>query len=454
MDKPNPVKEKNSKPRAAHRLGPPSSRSRSRRDFLRSSTILASAAVSGPLSLKSRMYAAGSDTIGVGMIGCGGRNTGAAAQALTADPGGRLVAMCDIFVDRVKQKRVVLREMKKQQVAVDDDQCFAGFDGYKRVIEASDVVLIANAAKFHPLHAITAVKAGKHVFVEKPHGIDPAGIKVMEQAVEIAQAKDLCLVSGLHSRYHTGYVEIVKRIHDGAIGEIVAMEENFLRAPYVVIERKQGLSEVEWQCSTQYHFRWLSGDDVVQSLVHNLDRSSWVMQNEVPVKCHGLGGRSSMTEPIYGDVFDHHSVVYEFANGVPIYAFCRTTTGCYNDYSSIVLGSKGKADIMGCRIWGETDWHWKGRCNPHQEEHNVLFKAIRSGKPVNNGDYMTRSTLVAIMGQMSCYTGKEVTWEQISRSDFCYSPSPQDCHDGMQPPVKLGEDGTYSVPKPGFTKMI
>jgi len=407
MDKPKPVKEKNSKPGADHRRGTPGSRSRSRRDFLKSSTILASAAVSGALSLQSRMYAAGSDTIRVGMIGCGGRNSGAAAQALTADPGSHLVAMCDIFMDRVKQKRGILSGMKKEQVAVDDDHCFAGFDSYKRVIEASDVVLIANAAKFHPLHVITAVKAGKHVFVEKPHGIDPAGVKVMEQAAEIAQAKGLCLVSGLHSRYHTGYVEIVKRIHDGAIGEIVAMEENFLRAPYVVIERKQGLSEVEWQCSTQYHFRWLSGDDVVQSLVHNLDRSSWVMQNEVPVKCHGLGGRSSMTEPIYGDVFDHHSVVYEFANGVPIYAFCRTTTGCYDEYSSIVLGSKGKADIMGCRIWGETDWHWKGRCNPHQEEHNVLFKAIRSGKPINNGDYMTRSTLVAIMGQMSCYTGQE-----------------------------------------------
>ena len=454
MDKSNPVKEKDSKPRTDHRLDTPGSRSRSRRDFLKSSTILASAAVSGALSLQSRMYAAGSDTIRVGMIGCGGRNSGAAAQALTADPGSRLVAMCDIFMDRVRQKRGALSGMKKEQVGVDDDQCFAGFDGYKRVIEASDVVLIANAAKFHPLHAITAVKAGKHVFVEKPHGIDPAGIKVMEQAAEIARAKGLCLVSGLHSRYHTGYVEIVKRIHDGAIGEIVAMEENFLRAPYVVIGRKQGLSEVEWQCSTQYHFRWLSGDDVVQSLVHNLDRSSWVMQDEVPVKCHGLGGRSSMTEPIYGDVFDHHSVVYEFANGVPIYAFCRTTTGCYNEYSSIVLGSKGKADIMGCRIWGETDWHWKGRCDPHQEEHNVLFKAIRSGKPVNNGDYMTRSTLVATMGQMSCYTGQEVTWEQINQSDFCYAPKPQDCHDGMEPPVKLDEDNSYSVPKPGFTRMI
>ena len=427
---------------------------RSRRDFLRSSTFLASATMSGALGLQARMYAAGSDTIRVGMIGCGGRNAGAAAQALTADPGARLVAMCDIFMDRVKQKRGMLSDAKKEQVAVDDDHCFAGFDGYKKVIEASDVVLIANAAKFHPLHAITAVKAGKHVFVEKPHGIDPAGIKVMKQAADIAQGKGLCFVSGLHSRYHTGYIELVKRIHDGAIGEIVAMEENFLRAPYVVIERKQGLSELEWQCSTQYHFRWLSGDDVVQSLVHNLDRSSWVMQNDVPVKCHGLGGRSSMTDPIYGDVFDHHSVVYEFANGVPIYAFCRTTTGCYNEYSSIVLGSKGKADIMGCRIWGETDWHWKGRCNPHQEEHYVLFKALRAGKPLNNGDYMTRSTLVSIMGQMSCYTGQEVTWGQINQSDYYYPPKPQDCHDGMASPVKLGDNNSYSVPKPGFTKVI
>ncbi len=454
MDNHKPVSRNSSKALTGHQCGTSGLNNRSRRELLKSSTVLASAAVSGAWSLQSGLFAGGSDTIRIGMIGCGGRNSGAAAQALTADPGCRLVAMCDIFMDRVKQKRDVLRGMKKEQVAVEDDHCFAGFDGYKHVIEASDVVLIANAAKFHPLHVITAIKAGKHVFVEKPHGIDPAGIKVMEQAAGMAQAKGLCLVSGLHSRYHTGYVEIVKRIHDGAIGDIVAMEENFLRAPYVVIERKEGLSEVQWQCSTQYHFRWLSGDDVVQSLVHNLDRASWVMHNEVPIACHGLGGRSSMTDPIYGDVFDHHSVVYEFANGVPIYAFCRTTTGCYNEYSSIVRGTKGKADIMGCRIWGENDWHWQGRCNPHQEEHNVLFNAIRSGKPINNGDYMTRSTLVAIMGQMSCYTGKEVTWEQINQSDYCYAPKPQDCHDGMEPPARLGQNGSYSVPKPGVTRMI
>jgi predicted dehydrogenase len=406
------------------------------------------------MGINRSIFAAGSNIIRVGMIGCGGRNAGAAAQALAADSGARLVAMCDIFMDRVKEKRTALKGQRPEQVVVDDDHCFVGFDGYKHVIESSDVVVIANAAKFHPLHAMSAIEAGKHVFVEKPHGIDPAGVKLLQRAAELAKEKRLCLVSGLQSRYHTGYAETVQRIYDGAIGDVVAIEENFLRAPYVIIERKPGLSELQWQCSTQYHFRWLSGDDVPQSLVHNLDRSSWVMRNQAPVKCHGLGGRSSMTEPIYGDVFDHHSVVYEFANGVRIYAFCRTTTGCYDDASSTVLGSKGKADIMRCRIWGETNWRWEGRCDPYQREHDMLFAAIRGGSPVNNGDYMARSTMITVMGQISCYTGKEVTWEQINKSDFYHPPKPEQCRDDMEPPVKPGPDGSYPVPKPGFTTMI
>lgn len=423
-----------------------------RRGFLKASTGFASASVLGALHVGA--YAAGSGTIRVGMVGCGGRNAGAASQALTADSGARLVAMCDIFMDRVKQKRNILKNGKGEQVQVDDDHCFAGFDGYKHVIEASDVVLIANAAKFHPLHAMTAIKAGRHVFVEKPHGIDPAGMKLMQQTAELAKRKGLCLVSGLHSRYHEGYAETVRRIHDGAIGDVIAIEENFLRGPYGVIDRIPGLSEVQWQCSTQYHFRWLSGDDVPQSLVHNLDRSRWVMKEALPVKCHGLGGRSSMTEPIYGDVFDHHSVVYEFDNGVPVYAFCRTTTGCYNDSSSTILGSKGKASITGCRIWGENQWRWTGKSNPYQVEHDVLFKAIRDGKPVNNGDYMVPSTMTTIMGQISCYTGEEITWDRINGSDFYYEPKPEDCYDEMIPPTTLLPCGSYPVPVPGRTRML
>lgn len=425
-----------------------------RRDFLKNSAALATAAVAGAGHIARNAYAAGSDVLRVGMIGCGGRCTGAAAEALTADPGARLVAMCDMIEDRVHAQRERLRQQFGDRVAVNDAHCFTGFDGYKQVIEASDVVLIANAAKFHPLHSMTALQAGKHVFVEKPHAIDPLGIKRLHDAVACAEEKRLCLVSGLHSRYHAGYAETIQRIHDGAIGDIIAIEENFLRAPYVIRQREPWMSELVWQCSTQYHFRWLSGDDVTQSLVHNLDRANWALHDTPPVKCHGLGGRSSMTDHIYGDVFDHHSVVYEYANGTKIYAFCRTTDNCYNDYSSTVYGSKGRASIMNTQIWGENPWKWEGQCNPFQVEHDVLFRAIRSGEPVNNGAYMARSTMMGIMGQISCYTGEAITWERINQSEFSLGPRPEDCHDAMEPPVLPDEDGVYPVPRPGFTRML
>ncbi|HWQ93691.1 MAG TPA: Gfo/Idh/MocA family oxidoreductase [Clostridia bacterium] len=444
-----------------------------RREFLRASGVAVSAtalgvgcqgagsgkggkaaAIGGALAVERAAHGVGGDTLKVGLIGCGGRNSGAAVQALTADSGARLVAMCDIFKDRVLEKREAIKQARGAQVVVDDYHCFAGFDGYKNVIESSDVVLIANAAKFHPLHAFTAIQAGRHVFVEKPHGIDPAGVKLMQQACDLAREKKLSIVSGLQSRFHEGYIETVQRIQDGAIGEIITIQESFLRPPYGVTERKPGLSELEWQCSTQYHFRWLSGDDVPQSLVHNLDRSSWVLGNKTPEKCHGLGGRSSMVEPIYGDVFDHQSVVYEFGNGVRVYAFCRTTTGCYDEASSLVFGSKGKASIMACRIWGETSWRWQGQCDPYQTEHNKLFAAIRSGEPINSGDYMARSTMITVMGQISCYTGKEVTWAEINQSDFVHAPRPEACCDGMEPPTRPDASGSYPVLIPGRTQLI
>jgi predicted dehydrogenase len=287
-----------------------------RRNFLKTSAAAGAATALGTLDLARSAHAAGSDVIRVGVIGCGERNGGAALQALGADPGARLVALCDIFQDRVETTLENLRAARPDQVLVDRDHCFTGVDGYRHVIEASDVVLIANAAKFHPLHAMSAIEAGKHVFVEKPHGIDPAGVKLLTAACAKAKEKNLCVVSGLQSRYHPGYAEVIQRIHDGQIGEVVAIEENFLRGPYRVMARKPGLSELLYQFSNQYHFTWLSGDDVVQSLVHNLDRACWVMQEQVPTKCHGLGGRSSMVSEEYGNVFDHHSVVYEFENGV------------------------------------------------------------------------------------------------------------------------------------------
>ena len=427
------------------------SRQAPRRDFIKvAAGALSAAAFSG--------YAAGSDTIRVGVIGCGGRGGAAAMNAMNADKGIRIVAMADIRLDRVQEKRAALKLKYPEQVAVDDDHCFKGFDGYKNVIESSDVVIVANAAKFHPLHLKAAVAAGKHVFVEKPHAIDPNGINMVRAACEMAANKGLCVMSGLQSRYHPGYQETMKRVHDGAIGDIVAIQETWLRPPYVMYERAPGLTEVEYQASNQYHFHWLCGDDVPQTLIHNLDRSSWAMRNTAPVRAWGMGGRSTLKGEIYGDVFDHHAVVYEFENGVRIYAYCRTIDDCYNENSSLILGTKGRCDLLRLRIQGETNWQHsgpQGKDNAYDLEHVALFSAIRAGKPVNCRDYMVRSTLITLMGQFSCYSGKPVTWEQISNSDYCHLPRPEDVRAGMDAPVKPGPDGSYPVFfTPGVSKLL
>jgi myo-inositol 2-dehydrogenase / D-chiro-inositol 1-dehydrogenase len=426
----------------------------SRREFLKQSALAAAAPIAASATPRPG-YAAGSDILRLGLVGCGGRGFEAVLNAMAADPGVRLVAMADMMPDRVQQKRARLKERKPEMVLVDDNHCFSGFDAYKSVIESCDVVLIANAAKFHPLHMKAAIEAGKHVFVEKPHAIDPAGIRMVSDACALARKKNLSVVSGLQSRFHPGYRETVRRVHDGAIGEIVAIEENFLRAPYVLYPRVPGINEVQYQASNQYHFHWLSGDDIPQSLVHNVDRASWVMHDKAPVKAHGLGGRSTIKGEIYGSVFDHHSVVYQFENGVRMYAFCRTIPGCYNESSSILLGSKGRCNLTRTQIEGETSWTYDGsREDPYVLEHAELYKSIRSGKPFNSGDYMVRSTLIGIMGQISCYTGKEVTWEQISQSGFYFPPRAEECRVDMEPPVKLGPDGSYPVFTPGSTELI
>jgi predicted dehydrogenase len=431
----------------------------SRRGFLKASAAAVSAAALAELSLARGAHAAGSDIIRIGMVGCGSRCPGAALNAMNVDPGVRLVAMTDIFPDRVQSRRKMLKAQKPDQVQVDDAHCFSGLDGYRQVIESVDVVLIACAAKFHPVYLLAGVEAGKHVFVEKPHAIDPAGIHMVAAACELAKKKGLSVMSGLHSRHHPGYQEAVRRIHDGAIGDVVAIEENFLRGPYGLYPRlPEYKTEVEFQLANQYHFTWLCGDDVPQSLVHNVDRATWVMKGEVPVKAHGLGGRcASYGKEIYGNVFDHHSVVYEYAGGVRMYAFCRTVNGCYNESSSIILGSKGRCNLTGCRIEGKNSWHFTGKgFNPYDIEHKVLFEAIRSGKPVNAGDYMARSTMIGVMGQLTCYSGREVTWDQAMKSNFAYLPQPADVRLDMTPPVTFDKAvGDYPVfARPGITKIL
>jgi len=363
--------------------------------------------------------------------------------------------MTDLFADRVESKRRALTNSKPDRVEVDDDHCFSGLDGYKKVIDSVDVVLIACAAKFHPMYLKAGTKAGKHVFVEKPHAIDPLGINVVLEATALAKEKNLGILSGLQSRFHPAYRETMQRVHDGQIGEVISFEENFVRGPYGNTARPHDVRELEIQYGNQYRFSWLCGDDVPQSLVHNMDRATWALGEVTPVKCHGFGGRST-SHNLLGDVFDHHAVVYHYANGVRGYAFCRTTRGCYNENSSNILGTKGIAYPVHGRISGENEWRFSGKSeSPYVAEHREFLQSIRAGTPLNCGDYMARSTLVTIMGQLSCYSGKEVTWDQVNKSDYYIPPKPEECTWDMEPPTKPDENGVYPVcATPGVTKNI
>jgi len=432
-------------------IRPAQGKNSSRRQFLKSAAACSMAAAS--LDLSRSAWAAGSDTIRVGLIGCGGRGTGAAIDALDADPGVQLVAMAELFSDKLQASLAKIKEHSPDRTAVDPDHCFVGFEGYKHVIESSDVVLIACASKFHPRYLRAAIEAGKHVFVEKPHGIDPVGVQVTQAACDLAKSKGLCVLSGLHNRYDLGVREIVKRIHDGAIGEVVSMEVNFLRAPYVLVERQPGWSEIEYQFRNWYHFSWLSGDDVTQSLVHSVDKAAWVMHEEPPVKAHGLAGRSASFGDIYGDMFDHHSVVYEYEKGTRLYAFCRTQAGCHEGVSDMIFGTKGRAELLNYQIVGETNVEIPAPAvNPQKQEQRELFAAIRAGKPINSGGYMANSTMLAVLGQIVCYTGRQLSWKKAATSDFAFQPVDGDFK--TDPPVKPGPDGLYPVAVPGKTKLI
>lgn len=425
----------------------------SRRAFLKTSAGILSAAALGSMAVARGAHAAGSDVLKVGLIGAGGRGSGAAANALAGDPGARLVAMCDIFEDIVRGSRDRLKEIKPDQVAVDDDHLFVGFDGFQKVIESSDVVVIACASRFHPQYLKAAIDAGKHVFVEKPHGIDPPGIRMVQATCEEARKKNLAVVSGLCWRYHTGVQETMKRVLDGAIGDVVAVQETYLRTPYRLIERQADWSEIQYQYRNWYHFTWLSGDDILQSLVHSMDKASWALGDVPPVRAFGVGGRSASFGPVYGNVFDHNAIIYEYATGQRMFAFGRAQNGCFNDTSDHILGTKGRANVLKYRIEGETNWRYEGpECNMYDAEHAALFKSIREGAPINNGNYMVTSTMLGVLGQMACYTGRDITWEEIMSADFTFGPEGA-VDFNTAPPVLPDEQGNYPVPIPGITQL-
>ena len=428
-----------------------------RRDFLKTSAATGTALAG--LALTSSVHAQGKEEIKIGMIGSGGRCSGAATEALKADPCVKLVAMSDVFESRVKAQRNGLAQSNPQQVQCPLENCFWDLDGYKKVIDLCDVVMIACASKFHPMYAEAAIKAGKHVFVEKPHAIDPPGIRRLEAACKLAEEKGLSVMSGLQSRWSFAWQDIMKRIHDGEIGEIVAMQSMFLRPPYNLVARRPGLTEMQYQFSNWYHFCWLSGDDVTQSLVHNVDRMSWAMKDELPDWAFSLAGRSGSFGEVYGDMFDHASVIYEYKSGARMYALCRTTNNCYNNSSDIIMGSKGTCYLHQNRFVkrsGDELYRYSGPGNnPYQTEQDELIKAVKTGKPVNCGSFMANSTMIGILGQIAAYQGNAVKYADAYNADFHFGNiEPDEVTMDIEPPTLPDETGNYPIPLPGQSRFV
>ena len=418
----------------------------SRRDFLKTSATLTGAALTGALASPRAVHAAGSDVIRIGLIGCGGRGTEAALNAMNAGKDVQVVALADIFQERLDASLARLQGAKPDQVAVKPEHHFIGFDAYQRLLACGvDAVLIAPASHFIPVILQAAVAAGKHVFCEKPHGIDMPGLKISMAACEEARKKNLSVVSGLCWRYDAGVREAMKRIHDGWIGEIVAIQSTYVSTPYIMRERKPGQSEIEWQFWNWYHFNWLSGDQTAQQLVHSLDKASWALRDQPPLKCWGMGGRQTCLEPKFGDQFDHHSVIFEYPRGVRVFGYCRDQAECWNNTSDYLMGTKGRCNLLSFHIEGERSWRYDGpRPNMYDVEHAELFQSIRAGQPLNNGNYMCLSSALGIMAQMACYSGQVVAYEDAMKSRRSFS-LPRYGWD-VPPPVQPGPDGRFPAP--------
>ena len=426
----------------------------SRRHFLKTSTAVAGAAMAGSLAMERSVHAAGSDMLRVGLIGCGDRGSGAAVNALNADQNAKLVAMADLFRENIVRSRQNIAKFKGDQVAVNDDHCFSGFDGYQKLLASDvDVVLIAVPTFFHPPYLKASIDAGKHVFCEKIHAVDAPGVHTVLAAGEEARKKNLSIVSGLAWRYDTGAVETMKRVLDGAIGEIVAIEEVCNTPSLRCRQRQPKWTEMEYQIQDWFNFFWLSCDLPGLNLVHNLDKAAWAMREEPPVKAWGTGGRQTRVGPQYGDALDHFAIVFEYANGTRMHAYTRRQDGCCDEISDRFQGTKGRCDLLGYRIEGETKWHYPGRpSNRFDLEHVALFSAIRSGKPINNSLYMARSSMLAIMATWTCYTGQVITWEQAMNSQHVVTPKALAFD--AEPPTKPDANGLYPIPIPGVTSFV
>ena len=422
--------------------------------------FVAAAAATSAFTLSRSAHAAGDSIIRVGLVGCGGRGSGAAINAMKADPNVRIVALADLFGDSITRCRTGLSRQYPEQFIVNDDQCFEGFDGYKQLLATDiDVVLLASPPYYRPDHIEASVAAGKHVFCEKPVATDVSGVGRVRKACQDADAKDLNVVSGLCWRYDAGMMETVDRIKNGDIGDIISTQMNYLTGPLWVKPKRPDETAMHHQCRNWYNHVWLSGDHIVEQHIHSLDKAVWLYDDAMPVSAVGLGGRLLRSE-LAGDIYDHFATVYTWADGSKTHAYTRQIKGCKNQTEDFVYGSRGSAQLIRHQIDPATpkntasklgtskdaasNWRFSGdEVQMHQAEQNEFFKAIRGDRDrINNGDYMCNSTLMAILGRETCYTGKEIKMDDLIASNMTLGPEQLD-FDAAPPPVMIRIPGQY-----------
>jgi len=418
--------------------------SATRRDFL-----AGSAAAAVGLGLLPNAHAAGNDVIKVGLVGCGGRGTGAAeniCEAAGTTYNIKLYALADVFEDRVRNCHASLRENRfcKDKMDVADDRLFVGFDAYQKVIDCCDLVMLATPPGFRPGHIEAVVKAGKQLFTEKPVAVDGPGIRKVLAAHEEATKKGLSVVAGTQRRHQARYIESMKRIHDGVIGDLVTARVYWNQGDIWAHKRRPGWSDMEYQIRNWYHFLWLCGDHIVEQHVHNLDVALWALQAH-PIRAVGMGGRQYHTEPERGQSYDHFAVDFEFPHDIHILSMARQIDGCENNVSEQLVGTKGHWDSNQYRINGKRSGIERiHEVNPYVQEHIDLLESIVSKKPICELKQVAESTLTAIMGRMSAYSGKAVTWEQALNSPVDTFPKHLAWGELKEPPV----------PKPGMAGIF
>lgn len=422
-----------------------------RRNFLRLAGVSAVGASLAPelLAARARATSMGRAEIRVALVGCGGRGSGAAANALSTSGPVRLVAMADAFKDRLESSHAALAAEHSEKLAVPPERRFVGFDAYRKAIDCDvDLVILATPPGFRPMHFAYAVAKSRHIFCEKPVAVDAPGVRMVLEAGEEATAKGLKIGVGLQRHHQAPYIECVRRIQEGAIGEIVLLRAYWNSSGVWVNPRTAGQSEMEHQMRNWYYFNWLCGDHIVEQHIHNLDVCNWIM-GEAPVSAQGMGGRQVRTGKEFGEIYDHHAVEFTYANGAKLLSQCRHMPNCQDDVSEHAHGAHGWADVSAGRIVARGwDWRFQGESpDPYQKEHDDLFAAIREGHAYNEAEYGAKSTMTAILGRMATYSGRIVSWKDALASPIALRPSKYDW-DGV-PPSLPDASGCYPIPMPG-----